>query len=101
AGAITREHASRAVGAVCGGRQSQDQQAGLWIAEAGNGLSPIRPVAIGAPLYGRDLPAVSHQPRTSLASDDLRLKYFKRSRHERDSPGITNSEVARLPSRVH
>ena len=68
--AVSREDAARAIGAVRGGREADDQQARLWIAETGHGPSPVRLVPKGAPFVAPDLRAVLAQPCAACTRDD-------------------------------
>src|SRR5271168_218586 len=71
AGAISRENSSGTIAAVRCGRETQDQQLRLRIAEAGNGAPPVVFVAESAPFFPRCFFAVRHQTRTLAAGDDL------------------------------
>ena len=73
AGAIAGEHPAGAVGAVRAGRQADDQQARLGIAEAGQRAAPVGLVAIRGALHRRDVGAVRPQPRAPRARDDLAM----------------------------
>src|SRR5262245_19686244 len=70
ADAVAGEHAAGPVGAARRGSETDDEQARAGIAEAGNRFAPIEIVAVGAPLFARDLSAVSAKPRTAIAADD-------------------------------
>src|SRR5262249_16387876 len=71
AGGVGGEEASGRVGAVRGGRESDDQHARARIAEAGDWLAPVDVVAIRAPFRARDLAAIRAQPWAAVAGDDL------------------------------
>ena len=60
---------------MCGGREANDHQSCLGIAERGHGASPIGPVAIGAALGARDFLAVVHQARALAAIRDFALEH--------------------------
>ena len=68
--AIAGEHASCSVGAVGGRRQADDQEAGVGIAEAGDGAPPVDLVSEGSTLLEGDALTVTPQSRTPLARDD-------------------------------
>src|SRR5260221_1555062 len=80
--AVSREDAARAIGAVRGGREADDQQARLWIAETGHGPSPVRLVPKGAPFVAPDLRAVLAQPCAACTRDD-RVAYEEQWRRRR------------------
>ena len=71
AGAITGEHAAGAIRAVCGGRESQNQQLRLGINKTGNGFAPILPFAIGTALFTRNFFAVFDEARAFPARDNF------------------------------
>ena len=68
---VACEDASGAVGTVCCGRESDDQHASMWIAESGDGASPVRVAEIGAPFLACDTLTVRAQARATLARDDV------------------------------
>ena len=74
AGAVAREHATRAVGAVRGRGEPEDQHARGRVAEAGDRAAPVRPVAERGALLARDRLAPLDQPRAGAAGGDLRLE---------------------------
>ncbi len=76
--AVSGKHTAGAIGAVRGGRESQDQELGVPIAEAGNGLAPVFPVAKRETLLARDFFAVEHKARAFAAADDLLIELFER-----------------------
>ena len=76
-GTVTREHAAGAVGAVRAGRQAEDQQMRLGVAETWDGTAPIFPLAVGAPLHLGDVGTVLPKTRAEAAIDDLPLKQFE------------------------
>src|SRR4029453_14359866 len=53
-----------------GGRQAQQQDARIRVAEPGHRFSPIRLVPEGGALFPRDLLAVTPQARATIAADD-------------------------------
>ena len=77
AGSVAGEWASGAIGAVSAGSQSHDQDAGLGIAESGDGLAPVFPVAVGAALLAGDLLAIGNQARTASAGDHVPVENGK------------------------
>ena len=48
AGAIAGEGAAGAIGAVSTRGEAEDEDAGAWVSEAGNGASPVGLVLVGA-----------------------------------------------------
>ena len=74
-GAVPREHSPRAVGAMRGGREADQNKIGFGIAKRRYGTPPIGPVAIRAALGARDLLAIVHQARALAAIRDLTLQY--------------------------
>ena len=60
------------------GRQPQNIKTGCGIAESGNRLAPIFPLAEGAALFPRDPFTIFHQPRTLPAANNLGVQNFKR-----------------------
>jgi hypothetical protein len=73
AGAVAGEKASCPVRAVGGGGKPEDDDAGLRIAESGDGKPPVGLVLEGSPLLPGDLLAPSHQTRAATTGDDLPL----------------------------
>ena len=59
AGAVAGEHAARAVGAVRGGREAEQQEPRGRIAEAGHGTAPVDLIAVRALLLDGDAAAVA------------------------------------------
>ena len=78
AGAIAREGASGAIGAVRAGSKAEDQDAGFGIAKAGNGTTPVRLVAIGTTADLGHLGAPGAEARAALAGNDLLIESFQR-----------------------
>ena len=62
---------------MCPGGESEQEDAGVRIAEAGNRLAPVLLVAIGAPFDLRNLAAVLSQSRAKTAIHDFVLKDVK------------------------
>ncbi len=77
AGAIAREHSSRAIGAVRSRRKPQNQKLGARIAETRNGLAPIIPSKERTALVPRDLFAIPYQSRTLAAENDFLIEFFQ------------------------
>ena len=75
---IPGEHATGAVGAMGRGRQADQDEAGPWIAEAGDGPAPVVPRTVLAPLLTRDSLTVLDQPRAAMAGDDAALERLQR-----------------------
>jgi len=65
--AVPGEHAPGAVGAMRGGRESDDDETSIGIAKGRHGASPVGPIAIRAALGARDFLAVTHQAGTLAA----------------------------------
>src|SRR4029077_11424492 len=74
AGSVSGERAAGASGAVGAGSKSENEDAGMGIAEAGNGLAPILAVAVSAALLAGNLLAIHDQARTKRAADDFRIQ---------------------------
>src|SRR5579884_717316 len=74
AGAVAREDPSRAVAAVRGGREPEDQDPSARVAEAGHGPTPVLLAGERASLDASDLLAPGDEPRTAPALRDLRLE---------------------------
>jgi hypothetical protein len=68
--AVAREDAAGSVGAVRGGRETDDQQPRRGIAEARDRTSPVHLVAVRAFLFESDAAAVLPQTRTTIAGDN-------------------------------
>src|SRR5208337_1115860 len=71
AGGVSGERAAGAIGAVGAGSESEHEDAGMGIAEAGNGLAPVLAVAESAALLAGYALAIFNQPRTAHAGDDF------------------------------
>jgi hypothetical protein len=70
AGTIASEGASSTVGSVGAGGQTEDENAGAWIAEPGNGTRPVGLVQVGAALRFADAATVVAKTGTAFAGDD-------------------------------
>jgi hypothetical protein len=68
--AVAGEDSSGSVAAMRGGRQAQQQDARVRVAEPGHRSSPIRLVPEGGAPFPRDFLAVTPQTRTTIAADD-------------------------------
>jgi hypothetical protein len=77
AGAIAREHTSRAIRSMSRGRKPQYQKLRARIAEARNRLAPIIPCQKRSPLVPRDLFAIPYQPRARAAADNFLIQLFQ------------------------
>jgi len=77
AGSVAGEGASGAIGAVSAGSEAHDQDAGQRIAESGNGLAPVFPVAIRTALLAGDLLTIANQARTASAGDHVPVENGK------------------------
>src|SRR5580658_3598498 len=88
--AVAREHPAGAVGAMGGGGQAENQQLCVRVAEAGDGLAPVVPVAVGESLFGRDRFAIFNEARAFAAGDDLAIELIELAgRGHRSSAGET------------
>lgn len=76
--AVSGEHAAGTVGSVRSGREPQNEQPRLGIAERGHRPAPVFLIAIGPPLLGRDMSTVRHQPRAAGTLDHLLLEEAQR-----------------------
>ncbi len=74
AGGVSGERAAGAIGTVGAGSESEHQDAGMGIAEAGNGLAPVFAVAVSAALLAGNALAIRDQTRTARAGDDFRIQ---------------------------
>lgn len=79
--AVTGEDAARAIRAVRGGREAENQYPRARIAESRDRLAPISLVSIRGLLLGRDPPAVLAESRAALAGDDLLMNLAQRGWH--------------------
>jgi len=71
AGTVTGKHPAGAVRTVSRRGEADNHQLRVRIAEAGDGTSPVHPVAKGAPLHAGYLFPVVDQPGTLAAGDDF------------------------------
>ena len=92
AGAVPGEHAARAVGAVRGRRQAEQQHARRGVAEAAHRAAPVGLVAEGRALLRRDLLAPGDEPRAAAARVDL-----VGERGQRRPPGRRDAHHATSP----
>src|SRR5205085_8177738 len=110
---VASEWTSSAVRAMSAGGQSHDEDSGIGIAEAGDGFSPVFPLAVGTTLLARDLLAIDDQARTTRAGNHVPVENGKprhsvitpypprRSSMDRSSPGMVRRLVcAAFPSLV-
>src|SRR6266852_9988943 len=67
AGGVAGKGAAGAIGAVRAGSESEHEDAGMGIAESGNGLSPVLVVAVSAALLAGNLLAILDQTRAERA----------------------------------
>ena len=70
AGSVAGEATAGAIGSMSTRGEAENKDSGPWIAEAGNGASPVDLVLIGAPSGLPDAPAVVAQAGAALAGDD-------------------------------
>jgi hypothetical protein len=59
---------------VSAGGEADDEEAGVRIAESGDGLAPVVFVAVGAPFRFRDGGAVRTEARAEAAGDDVAVQ---------------------------
>src|ERR1700722_7830130 len=71
AGAVAGEAAAGAVGAVGGGGEADDPDAGGGVAEAGDGLGEVGPVSEGGAFGFGDFFAVGDEARAAVAGGDV------------------------------
>ena len=71
AGAVSGEGAAGAVGAVDSGGETEDEDAGAQVAEAGDGTGPVGLVDVGAATGLADGFSVEAETRAALAGDDV------------------------------
>jgi hypothetical protein len=83
AGSVSGERAPGAIGAVGAWSKSEHKDAGMGIAEAGNGLAPVLAVAVSAALLAGNLLAIQDEARTARAGDDFGIQNLEpvRDRH--------------------
>ncbi len=72
-GPVPGEHPPGAVGAVRGGRQPDQHQRCLRVAEARDAATPVHLTGVGGPTGAGDLFAPAHQPRTAPADRHVLL----------------------------
>ncbi len=77
AGGVAGKGAAGAIGAVRAGSESEHEDAGMGIAESGNGLSPVLVVAVSAALLAGNLLAILDQTRAERAGNDFRIQNIK------------------------
>src|SRR4029077_8958430 len=77
AGAIASEWAACPVRSMGARRKTENQQSCVGISESGHGLGPIVPFEISAALDLAYLAAMSNQPRTAYARDNLLIERSK------------------------
>src|ERR1700745_3906264 len=70
-GAIASERTTRAVGTMRSWCEAEDDDPGIDVSEAGNGLRPIFPIHVGAALLAPYLFPIGDQPRTQSATRHL------------------------------
>ena len=73
AGAVAGEGAAGAVGSVGTGSEAEHEDAGVGVAEAGNGFGPVFLVAVGLAARLANAADVVDKPRTARAGDDVFL----------------------------
>jgi hypothetical protein len=65
---------------MSGGGEAENQQLRVRVAEAGDGLAPVVPVAVGEALFGGDGFAILDQARAFAAPDDLAVELVELAR---------------------
>jgi hypothetical protein len=73
AGAVAGKGPPRSVGSVGAGSEAEDEDAGIGIAEAGNGLGPVFLVAVGLAAGLADTADVGDEAGTTGAVGDVLL----------------------------
>jgi hypothetical protein len=76
-GAIAGEGAARPIGSVGSGCEAQDEDAGVGVAESGNGFGPVFLVAIGLATDFADAADVVDEPGTAGATGDGLLQLIE------------------------
>ena len=76
-GAVSGEGPTSAVGAMRAGRQSEDKDPRLRIAERGDWPPPVLPIGIGAAPDTRDFSTMLSQTRTAFAGYDSGIESLK------------------------
>src|SRR5215510_3563544 len=66
---------------MCAGRQTEDDHAGVSVAESWDRFSPILPVPISAALLSRNQLAILHESRAAGASDHFAIELIQTRRH--------------------
>ena len=77
AGTVTGEDAAGAVGAVCGGGETDDDEARVGVTERGDGAAPVVFIAVGAALDAGDGLAVLAEAGAAVAGDNLALEVLQ------------------------
>ena len=77
AGTVTGEDAAGAVGAVCGGGETDDDEARVGVTERGDGAAPVLFIAVGAALDAGDGLTVLAEAGAEVAGDDLALEVLQ------------------------
>ena len=105
--AVAGEHAAGAVGAVGGGRQAEQADARVGVAEAGHGAAPVLLVGKRRALLPRHLLAPLDEPRAATAVGDLALErlqvhcaWLSAPRSSRSSTGSSSRTSAGRPRRT-
>lgn len=75
--AIAREHASGAIGTVCGRSKAKNEPGWVWVAKVWDGLSPISIILERLSFFFGDLLTPVSQARTSIAGDNLLVEGVK------------------------
>lgn len=71
--AVSGKWATGAIGAVCSGGKTEQEDAGAWISEAGYGARPVGLVDVGTTAVLADSSAEGAKARAALAQDDSLL----------------------------
>ena len=70
---VAGENATGAIAAVRGGREAENEQPRIFVAEARNRSAPINPVAKLAFFFARDALAIFDESRAKCAANDARV----------------------------
>lgn len=77
AGTVACKSTASAIPSVRGGRQSDDEKLGVWVAKARYGLAPIIPVKKCAPLDARHRFAIADEPWAFAAGNNFAVQDFQ------------------------
>ena len=93
AGTVAGEDAARAVAAVGGGGEADHVELGVGITEAGDGASPVGPIAVGGAFLARDLLTPLDQARARAAGGNLAVQRIEGFDAHEDSGKLDHPTV--------